>query len=336
MDELLRSRALLRVVTAALVIAGAAILAPFAVPLVLAAWAAELNGPLLSRLERAFGGRRRAASAVTVLVLVVVVTPLAVAISVLIIGADELVTEIRRGLGTQTIDAFFAEPPAPTLSNLLGVVREIGSSRLGLVAGVLRSSASLVVSFAVFLVGVYSLSAHGRTARAWLKTASGIPPCAFDRLAAAFSETGRGLFVGVGLTALVQGTLAAIVYALLRVPRAPLFGFLTAVAALIPGIGTGLVWLPIAVVLFVRGHAVRGAILLAVGLGVISVVDNLLRPLLTHRGQLQLPPFVLFLSMLGGVVLFGAAGVVLGPLFVRMAVEALAIARSERPSDGVS
>jgi predicted PurR-regulated permease PerM len=330
MDEPRPSRAPLRVVTVALALAGAAILLPFAVPLIVAAWAAELSRPLLNRLERAWRGRRRAASAVTVLILLAIVAPLAVALGVLIAGADEFLMQLREGLPGTSLDTLFAEPSARSLPDLLRLARDVGGGGLHLVTGMVRGSAGVVVGFVVFLAGVYAFSAHGRDVRAWLESASPIPRHAFDRLAAAFSETGRGLFVGVGLTALVQGILGGIAYVLLGVPRAPLFAFLTAIAALLPSVGTALVWAPLAVVMFLKGRPVQGAILLAVGLGVISVVDNLLRPVLTHRGRLQLPPFVLFLAMLGGVVLFGPAGIALGPLFVRLALEAIAIASSDR------
>jgi predicted PurR-regulated permease PerM len=328
-DESRKSHVPLRVLSAALVIAGCAVLLPLAVPLILAAWSAELSEPLVRRLERGWRGRQRAACALTLLVLVAVVGPLAAALALLLAGADDLVEKLRTVFAGGSLSAGLAEPPAPSFHGLVAWARDVAGGHFGIIAGAVRGSASALLAFAVFLAGVYTFSAHGDQARRWLQRASGIPEEAFARLAGAFFETGRGLFVGVGLTALVQGVIAAVAYIALRVPRAPLFAFLTAVAALIPGVGTALVWVPIAVVLVVSGHPIRGGILAAVGIGVISVVDNFLRPVLAHRGRLQLSPFVLFVSMLGGVVLFGAAGIVVGPLLVRMAVEVLAMAQTE-------
>jgi predicted PurR-regulated permease PerM len=180
----------------------------------------------------------------------------------------------------------------------------------------------------VFLGAVHSILVHRERLGAWFARSAPISPGALERLTHAFYETGRGLIVGVGLTALVQGVIATIAYLALGIPRAPVFGFLTSLAAIVPSVGTGFVWGPIAAVLAATGHAGRAVILVACGVGVISVVDNILRPTLARFGKLDLPTFVLFLSMLGGVFAIGPSGLVMGPLFVRMAVEALDIWRA--------
>jgi predicted PurR-regulated permease PerM len=316
-------------VTIALVLAGLAVLVPFAVPLILAAWTAELLRPLMLRLERASAGRRRAASAVTLLILVGLIVPLAAAVAVLAGGAQDLLEELRRISSGASIRTLLAQPRSSLEDTLLTLARAIRAGSLDPVVALLRGSARFAIAFAVFIGGVYVFSARGEAIRGWLREASPLPARDFDRLAAAFCETGHGLFIGIGLTAVAQGVIAFVTYAALGIPRAPLFAFLTAIVAFLPTGGTALVWAPIDIVLFMTGHPIKGGILAAVGLGVISTVDNLLRPLLVHRGQLQLTPFVLFVSMLGAVTLFGASGIVLGPLFVRMAVEALAIARPQ-------
>ena len=103
----------------------------------------------------------------------------------------------------------------------------------------------------------------------------------------------------------------------------------TILVSLIPSVGTALVWVPVAAGLALTGRLVAAAVLAAVGLLIVSTVDNLLRPVLARYGHLHLPTYVVFLAIFGGLALFGAAGLVLGPLLVRLGAEAAAIAREE-------
>jgi predicted PurR-regulated permease PerM len=152
-----------------------------------------------------------------------------------------------------------------------------------------------------------------------------IPSEAFARLTNAFRETGRGLIVAGGGTALVQGAVATVAYVAIGIPRALLLGPLTALCAIVPLVGTGLVWVPLAIELGATGQYWRAGVVVAVGAGVHSLIDNFIRPLFARYGRLTLPTFVVFVSMIGGVAVFGAAGALLGPLVVRLCAESLAI-----------
>jgi predicted PurR-regulated permease PerM len=305
----------------ALGLAAFAIVAPLLPALVLAAWFADVATPLADRLERAFailrGGRRWAAAALTFALLVLILAPVTAA---LLIGYHETVDLMTR---------LRAEPLDDTLARGLRA-NEIEPRMLAEIAGrVLKGSVHFVVLVVVFLFASFTFLVVGRRAYAWVEYATPLPAPHFRRLAAAFRETGRGLLVGVGATAVVQGTLAGVAYAALGVPSPILLGVLTAACAVMPPFGTALVWLPAAVGLLASGATLRGLVLLAIGAGVVSTIDNVLRPWLARLGRLQLPTFVLFVAMLGGLAVLGPAGLVLGPLAVRLAREAFAILREE-------
>jgi hypothetical protein len=131
---------------------------------------------------------------------------------------------------------------------------------------------------------------------------------ATHRLVAAFRETGRGLIVGTGGTALAQGAVAGATYAALGVPNPITLGALTAMGAFVPAVGTALVWAPVALGLAIAGHPVRAVVLAAVGISIIGTIDNVLRPVLSRAGRLRLPAVVLFLAVLGGLDLAGGWG----------------------------
>ena len=97
----------------------------------------------------------------------------------------------------------------------------------------------------------------------------------------------------------------------LGVPNPVLFATLTGVASLVPAIGTALVWILLAGILLGAGHMRDAVILVVLGLGVISTIDNLLRPVLARFGNRTVQPFLLFLGVVGGITAFGPWGMVL-------------------------
>ncbi|HET9931367.1 MAG TPA: AI-2E family transporter, partial [Polyangiaceae bacterium] len=185
---------------------------------------------------------------------------------------------------------------------------------------VFGAATTVVVDAFVFALGFHACLVDGRRAYQWLLDRSPIPRSHAVRLTRAFNETARGLLVGIGLTAVLQGAVATVGYELLSVPQAAVLGLLTTAAALVPSVGTALVWLPVTAGLFLAGREEAALVLLAVGLFV-SVVDNVVRPVLSRYGKLELSSFVVLVAMLGGVAAFGGFGLLLGPLFVRLALE---------------
>ena len=118
---------------------------------------------------------------------------------------------------------------------------------------------------------------------------------------------------GSFVVAMVQGLLAGLAYYFLGVPFAALWGVVTAFFSLLPVGGSTLVSIPASLYLFLQGETIRGVILLAWSLGVVGTVDNILKPLLIGN-RLGLPVLFLFFGILGGLALFGAVGIVLGPV----------------------
>lgn len=138
-------------------------------------------------------------------------------------------------------------------------------------------------------------------------------------LLAKFAEVTRATVKGNLVVAVVQGTLGGIIFFLLGIPGALLWAVVMTLLSLIPVAGAGLIWGPVAIYLFAIGDWVQGLILTAFGIGVIGVVDNILRPILVGRDT-KLPDYIVLLSTLGGFVLFGINGFVIGPLLAALFV----------------
>ena len=119
--------------------------------------------------------------------------------------------------------------------------------------------------------------------------------------------------------ALVQGTIGGVTFWLLGIGAALLWGALMTFLSLLPAVGAALVWVPVAVYLLMTGAYGRGILLLAVGVLVISTIDNLLRPQLVGK-DLRLPDYLILVSTVGGLALFGMNGFVIGPLIAALFV----------------
>jgi predicted PurR-regulated permease PerM len=128
-----------------------------------------------------------------------------------------------------------------------------------------------------------------------------------------FAEVARATVKGNLVVAMVQGALGGIIFWLLGLPAPLLWGVVMAVLSLIPAVGAGLVWLPAAIYLYAVGQWISATVLLAYGVTVIGLADNILRPILVGRDT-KLPDWMVLLSTLGGLSLFGINGFVVGPL----------------------
>jgi predicted PurR-regulated permease PerM len=185
----------------------------------------------------------------------------------------------------------------------------------------------------IFVVSAYTFLVDGPRGNAWLEAHAPIKPLHFRRLASAFTETGRGLLIGMGLMGLAQAVIATIAYFALGVPRALVLGLLTLFASLIPSIGTALIWAPIAAGLALTNRTGPAVVLTVIGAMVIGSVDNFMRPIFARFGALKMPSYVLLISIFGGLAVFGGWGLILRPLIVRLTLEALAISRDDNDED---
>lgn len=133
------------------------------------------------------------------------------------------------------------------------------------------------------------------------------------------SSTASAVVLGTLLTAAVQGTLVSIGFAMAGLPSAIVFGVLAMLASPIPMVGTALVWLPAAVALFAQGRPGWGIFMLVWGVLVVSMVDNIMKPLIIG-GRSGVPTLLVFVGVLGGLGAFGSVGVFIGPLILTLVV----------------
>ncbi len=127
----------------------------------------------------------------------------------------------------------------------------------------------------------------------------------------------RATIKGSFVVAILQGTIGGLIFWALDIQGALLWAVFMGILSLIPAIGTGFVWAPVAAYLLVTGDIWQGVVLIVAGVFIISMVDNLVRPILVGRDT-RMPDYVVLISTLGGLQLFGFNGIVIGPLLAAL------------------
>ncbi|MFA4872928.1 MAG: AI-2E family transporter [Patescibacteria group bacterium] len=177
--------------------------------------------------------------------------------------------------------------------------------------------AKAMVGIFIFLVALYYLFKDGRKLKEAVVALSPLQDIhdetIFNKLALAINSVIKGSL----MVAFIQGILTAVGFAIFGVPNATLWGSVAAITALIPGIGTALVLLPAILYLYFSGEMFFAVGLLLWGMTAVGLVDNFLGPKLVGRGT-QLHPFLILLSILGGIGFFGPLGFLLGPLVLNL------------------
>jgi predicted PurR-regulated permease PerM len=138
-----------------------------------------------------------------------------------------------------------------------------------------------------------------------------------------FRTVGRQVLLGTVVTGLLQGLMAAVGYAMTGVQAPAFFGALTAIASLVPGVGTVLVWATVGAVLILSGHVAAGLVELSYSVLVVGIVaDYVIRPRLVGSEK-GVPAIVMFVALFGGVEVFGVIGLILGPVIATLSLAVL-------------
>ena len=301
---------------------------PFLYALILAMIFATVLQPVYQKIVGFARGRQGLSALATILIVVAFIfTPLIFLGIQIFQEAQQLYFSLADGSGKIAIFNVFNSFP-DSFKNYFPATQEFSLNidqylKQGLswllqhLGSIFGSLAKMAVSSFLFLVALYYLLKDGQKLKAALIALSPLADAddeaIFQKLGMAINAVMKGNL----LIALVQGVLTSAGFAIFGVPNAVLWGSVTAIAALIPGIGTALVLFPAILFLFLKGEVFSGVGLIAWGVGAVGLVDNFLGPKLVGRGM-QLHPLIILLSALGGIGFFGPIGFLLGPLAVSL------------------
>tara|TARA_B110000014_G_scaffold53684_1_gene36130 strand:+ start:1792 stop:2658 length:867 start_codon:yes stop_codon:yes gene_type:complete len=132
-----------------------------------------------------------------------------------------------------------------------------------------------------------------------------------------FQKTTRATIKGTVMVALAQGFLGYLTLLLIGINGALIWGAVMALLSIVPAVGTVLVWLPIALVLFLNGEIMDASLLIFSGVFIIGMIDNLLRPILIGK-ETKMPDYLILLTTIGGISIFGITGFIVGPIIASL------------------
>ncbi len=313
---------------------------------------AVIFAPVNRRLLAAMPGRQNLAALLTVLlVIAIVLLPLAIVATSLVQEAAVLFGKIQSGefnLGSYVQRVFDALPgwmfgwlERFNLTSLSGL-RDTLSNSLMKGGQVLAPQAlsigmntfEFVISLGIMLYLLFFLMRDGRGLAEIVKEAVPLRAEQKSALFSRFADVVRATVKGGILVAMAQGALGGLAFWFLGIHAALLWAALMAFLSLVPAIGAGLVWVPVAIYFLATGAIWHGLGLIAYGVLVIGLVDNLLRPFLVGKDT-KLPDYVVLISTLGGIKVFGLNGFVLGPLIAAIFMVAweIFVASRRAPQD---
>ena len=287
----------------------------------------SLKGPMLQRSNMA-------ALTTTLFVVVIVILPLTAIATSMVQQAASLYDTIQTG--KLDFGVYFQQVAATLPSWAQDLLSWLGLGNLGAVQQKLaywlqqgsqflatqilsigQSTVQFIVNFFVMLYLLFFLLRDGDLLIAGIRKAVPLQDEQQRALIDKFTTVIRATVKGDILVSLVQGTLGGLIFWILGVNAPLLWGVLMAFLSLLPAFGASLVWLPVAIYFLATGAIWQGLVLIAFGALIIGLVDNFLRPALIGKDT-KMPDYVVLISTLGGLEMFGINGFIIGPAIAAM------------------
>ena len=316
-------------------LAFAYLLAPYFGAVLWGVVAAIMFQPLTARLSRRLGGRVNLATSLVLLGLVAVFVVPTILLGIALVNEatslygqitsgqidiprmiHELEAALPRGVRRfvaqygltdfERVRAQFGSSISSGLQNIAGRLLSVGQGAL-----------SFVAALGVMLYLSYFLLRDGQRYGDLVRATLPLRPETRDSLIEHFLLVVRATMRGTVVVAVAQGVLGGILFSALSIEGALIWGVLMGFFSLLPAVGTGIVWVPVAIYLFVTGNTVKGAVVIFCGLFIIGIVDNVLRPILVGRDT-RMPDFVVLIATLSGLELFGLNGFIVGPVIAAL------------------
>lgn len=297
---------------------------PFISALALAAIIVTICNPLHNWIQKLIPGRKSVTALLTTfLALLLVVLPVVFVSSLVaaeVIGVYQNLSNGSELSIDQSVDQFesIVQGVIPGFEvNLSEQLQDVAEWFTGNITQIFAGTLSTIFVFVISLIGSFYFFRDGKDFLQLLIKISPLPDQEDEIIFKRMAQAVRSVATGTLLVAIVQGVLVSIGFAIVGIPNVILWGSVTAVLAIIPGVGTGLVTFPAVAILLYNGQIVAG-VALAVWAGlVVGMVDNILGPYLMSRGN-RLHPFIILIAVLGGISLFGPIGFIVGPVIMTL------------------
>lgn len=305
-----------------------AMIRQFLTALLMAAILSGIFQPLYRGLVKRFGGRTKVASGTTVaIVLLAIIVPLVGFLGVVASQAVQFSQTVRPWVEQQIqeptqLDRILERVPVvetlkPYRDQIISKTGElagwVGTFVVGILAATARGTAMFVFLLFVMLYAMFFFLVDGKAVLNKILYYMPLPPEDENRMVGKFVSVSRATIKGTLIIGMMQGALAGLAFWAAGVKGAAFWGTVMAVLSIIPGVGAALVWIPAVIYLLVIGRVGAGVALGIWCAALVGTIDNFLRPWLVGKDT-KMPDLLILLATLGGIVLFGAVGIVIGPI----------------------
>lgn len=196
-------------------------------------------------------------------------------------------------------------------------ISQIGQFSLNFVQAVYQSLAHFVFMTFVMFFSLYYFFVNGKEVVAKIMMLSPLKDAHEKLLVEKFVSISRATIKGTIVVAFIQGLIGGLTFAVTGIPSAMIWAVIMMFLSLIPMFGSSIIWFPVGVTMLLLGNVWQGLFILVVGLLIISLIDNFLRPELVGKDT-QIHPLIVFFATLGGISLFGFLGFIIGPIIVAL------------------
>ncbi|MGE0641758.1 MAG: AI-2E family transporter [Thermoanaerobaculia bacterium] len=301
----------------------------YLLPIFLAAVSAGLATPLFERILRRIGARRSLAAALTITILFLAIAlPLAGFVGVVTAAgvdvASKAVPWVKQAVQEpgELVERAYAAVPRlrelePYRSEILAragdAMQKLGNAFVKNLSAITGGTLRSILGLFVLLYAMFFFLIGGRSLLDGVLAFLPLPAADKERLVGRFLSVAKATLKGTLVVGLVQAILAGVAFAVVGIGGSAFWATLVFVLSVVPGIGAPLVWVPIAIYLASTGHGTAALGLSVWCAVVVGTIDNLLRPRLVG-GDTKMPDLLILVSTLGGISLFGAAGLIVGPI----------------------
>lgn len=309
------------------------IYSPFLYDFLIAACCAAIFRPLYTYLEKKLQGEKNlSASLCTILLTIIIVGPTTLLVSALTAESLSTYNLIKDQITSGNIQRLFDLNRYPWLADTmqyLGKYVDINSFDIkGPLADqvtqvslwIYQSGTDLLASVSLLFLHFFFIALMFfflvRDTKTLMREVAKFSPFSFHNqqiLSQKFTDVSQAILKGTFLTAFVQGLMLTLGFLVLGIPGPIFWGFVTMFFALIPMVGTAIIWLPASIILIIAGSYVKGILLLIWGALIVSTIDNVLRPYVMSD-KAHLPAIVIFFAVLGGIGVFGTIGIIIAPM----------------------
>jgi predicted PurR-regulated permease PerM len=321
------------VVLIAITVVAYFILQPFLIPFLIAAVLAHLFSPAYEFLLKFLKRKGLSSALICLLMALIIIVPIFIVLSLVIGEIQDVINKFntdpgifRNAIGNfssslAALPIFHFSEPGKLIdqSSIISAVKSFSQNALFILQSTYEGVVHFIFAVFIMFFSFFFLLIDGNELVKKIMRLSPLQDKYESMLIDKFNSITRATIKGTILIGALQGLIGSVLFFAAGVVSPIFFGILMMISSVIPPIGSGLVWIPVGIIMLLLGHTAEGITILLVGGLIISAIDNFIRPKLVGKDT-QMHPLMILFATLGGIALFGVSGFIVGPIIMSLFV----------------